>query len=820
MIDDEELRNIFKTSSEEHLQNLDVGLLRLEKEQDNQTLLEELLREAHSLKGDANMLGIKDLGTLAHQTEYVFTQLKHHQIEFSQELGDRLAHSITAMSRLVHEAVTGEPAGIDPFHVLAVLMGSNGAEKGLGQLAEPIAQVTTQPVELTEQAVTDVVGITEALDPASTEALDPASTVVTVVTADAAGTADNQAIAASEPDRLEPIAVKPADGGVPISPAVVIPNAPIPQTPGAPSTYRIETIRVPTRSLDNLMTQAGELTVTKLRIAHRLSEIEMIATLWDEWNRDWLNNRLQRNRTTSNKRRLVGNSHNESTESKSQRIDALINRLRGALYEDTKRLELISDELADGISTLRLLPLSTIFNLFPRMVRDLARQEDKQVELVIEGRETCADKRILEEIKDPLMHLLRNAIDHGIESPAQREQLGKPATATIHLRSYQTSTHIVIESQDDGRGLDLNQIKQTALKRKLYREEDLGMMTDSQIQSLIFTPGFSTALLVTEVSGRGVGLDVVQTNVEKFKGTVEVKSTPGQGCLFRIQLAITLTTAHVLIVLVNNTPYAIPVEFVRTACLINPDDIFTLESRATIVQDGQPVSMARLADLLELPVTANMPSSSSGASPQQLACLILQVGKEQLGILVDAVIDEQDVVIKPQSKLLKRVRNVSGATILGTGEVCIVLNPQDLMKSVQQRSPSAPLHKAAQVVVEKPTILLVEDSITIRTQEKRMLEAAGYNVVTAVDGNDGFNKLSSRPFDAVISDVQMPNLDGLQLTSKIRQRREYKELPIVLVTSLASDEDKRRGAEAGANAYITKSNLSQSILVETLQRLI
>ncbi|GAB4381523.1 MAG: hybrid sensor histidine kinase/response regulator [Elainellaceae cyanobacterium] len=786
-IEDDELRSIFKAASEEHLQNLDNGLLHLEKHPDDQEILGLLLREAHSLKGDANMLGVKEIGALAHQIEHVFTQLKQQQMPFSQELGDRLAHSMAAIHKLVEESVTGEPAEVNSFQVLAVLMGAEEQEQEQEQEQENEGKVESKENE-----------------------------------EDAEETGDLRSELTVEPANL-PSAISVPVSSLPPSFAPPVSSASPSLLPPA-STYRIETIRVSTRSLDDLMTQAGELTVTKIRIAHRLAEIEAIASLWEEWSRELLNYRFSRSSNQAKNGILspgtIGQTGNASSRAEHylEQMDVLIGGLRNALYEDTTRLELIGNELEEGIRTLRLLPFSTIFNLFPRLVRDLARQEGKQVELIINGGETCADKRILEEIKDPLMHLLRNAIDHGIEPASERSQLGKPATATIHLRSYQTPTHLVIEVKDDGRGLDLNRIKQTALKRGICREEDFTTLLPSQIQSLIFTPGFSTAPLVTEVSGRGVGLDVVQTNVEKLKGSVQVESTLGQGCLFRIQLSITLATAHVLIVLVNDTPYAIPVEFVRMACLISAPDIFTLEGRETVVREGQPISVARLADLLELTADRSRLFSKT-AQPQQIACLILQVGQDCLGLLVDAVVDEQDVVIKPQSQLLKRVRNVSGATILGTGEVCIVLNPQDLIKSVQRRSPSLALNPTAEPAAGKQTILLVEDSIATRTQEKRMLEAAGYEVVTAVDGNDGLTKLQTRSFDAVISDVQMPNLDGLQLTSKIRQYREYDELPVILVTSLTSDEDKRRGAEAGANAYITKSSLNQDILIETLHRL-
>ncbi|HEY9888203.1 MAG TPA: response regulator, partial [Candidatus Obscuribacterales bacterium] len=455
-------------------------------------------------------------------------------------------------------------------------------------------------------------------------------------------------------------------------------------------------------------------------------------------------------------------------------------------------------------------------------VRDLARQEGKAVQLVIQGAETRADKRILEEMKDPLLHMIRNAIDHGIESPEERVRQGKPETATITLRGYQTPTSIVLEVSDDGRGLNVEAIQQTAIKRNLCRPEDLATMTPEHIQNLILSPGFSTRTLVTEISGRGVGLDVLRTNVERLNGSIEVRSTPGQGCTLRVQLGTTLATAHVLIVAVGDNTYAIPVEFVQTAYLVHPDGIFTVEGRSAVVHDGQPISVARLGDLLELPPAA--PATKPGNQSQQLSCIVLQSGGDRLGIFVDALLDEQDVVLKPQSQLLKRVRNISGATILGTGEVCMVLNPHDLMQSVRRwglRLETSDRPAIPTPDVQRPlSILLVEDSIATRTQEKRILEAAGYEVVTAVDGLDGFTKLQSRPFDAVVSDVQMPNLDGLGLTRRLRQQREYKDIPVVLVTTLASDDDRQRGAEAGANAYITKGSFNQEVLLETLQRLI
>ena len=725
MIDDEELRDVFKVASEEHLQNLDDGLLHLENHPDDLAVLEALMREAHSLKGDANMLGIKDVGTLAHQIEHVLTQLKQQENPASS-LGnattdspyERLAHAIAAIRKLVHEAVTGEPARVDTFYALSELM---GAQPGKGE--------------------------------------DNPSQYPEVNSIKATNTVKNHTLNRSQ---------EPKENGAiqnPKSKIVRLSEAEVQNSHTPTNSYRIETIRVGTRHLDTLMTQAGELTVTKIRIAHRLGEIEAIANLWEEWNRDLFTNRFAFSREQQGDVALQGlETFHHYSEKRLEQLGHLVKTLQSSLSEDTTRLEQLSSDLEEGIRTLRLLPFATIFNLFPRMVRDLAQQQGKLVELIAEGKDTLADKRLLEEMKDPLMHILRNAIDHGIEPPQERERLGKPTTATIRLRAYQTPTNIVLEISDDGRGLDLDKIKQIAVKRGICGEEELAAMTLNQIQALIFAPGFSTAPLVTEVSGRGVGLDVVQTNVEKLKGTIEVESFPGLGCTLRVNLSITLATAHVLIVQVNQMPYAIPVEFVQIACLIESEEIFPLEGRDTIIRDSQPISIVQLADLLELP-----PMTSGLTQETALSCIILQVGQAQLGIVVDALVDEQDVVIKPQSQLLKRVRNVSGATILGTGDVCMVLNPQDLLKSARSRSQSISSTQTRQLAPTKQTVLLVEDSIATRTQEKRILETAGYQVITAVDGLDGLNKLRSHTVDAVVSDVQMPNLDGLGLTAKIRQ---------------------------------------------------
>ena len=784
MIADEELRDIFKTASEEHLQKLEDGLLHLEKHPHDQARLEDVLREAHTLKGDSRMLGVDDVETLIHQLEDSLEAVKRGESVFSPELGDRLYQAVDAIRKLVHEAVTGESAGVNVFYVLAQLMGADTASSDQN-LEISSHDDSLFPDIITESPEFDI----DSLFP------NTATEFLTVLS-----------------DQVEPLPVPAA-----LAPSVLekVPAAVVDE-PALNSSYQIETIRVEPQKLDTLMTQTGELIVTKIRIAHRMAEIEEIVALWEEWSRDAFVNRLALDdfeRGLHNGALKPMQNFHHRAEQRLERLGVLVNRLRNTADVDTARLNTVANELESGIRTLRLLPLSTIFNLFPRMVRDLAKQQSKEVNLVIEGGETKADKRILEEMKDPLMHMLRNAIDHGIETTQERESLGKSGAATVRLRGYQTASSIGIEIIDDGRGLNIESIKQTALRRGVCGEKELAAMTTAQIQSLIFAPGFSTRTAITEISGRGVGLDVVARNVEHLKGTIQVESTPGMGCTFRVQLSTTIATNHVLIVEVNSVSYALPMEFVQTTLLVSGREIFTTLGCQTIALDGEPVSVARLADLLELQVSAP-------ASPKMLPCIILQVGAERLGLLVDALLDEQDVVVKPLSSLLKRIRNVSGATILGTGEVCMILNPQDLLKSARKRTVSVTSEKLVEEIQTKQALLLVEDSIIVRTQVKRILEGAGYEVVTAVDGLDGFSKLRTRTFDAVVSDIQMPYLDGLSLTATIRQHKEYSELPIILVTTLATDEDKRRGAEAGANAYLTKSTFDQRVLLDTLRRLV
>ncbi|HEY9667896.1 MAG TPA: Hpt domain-containing protein, partial [Coleofasciculaceae cyanobacterium] len=521
MIQDEELRNLYKVASADHIQKIEAALLHLEKNPLDRAKLEQLLRETHSLKGDSRMLGVKDVETLTHQMEDILGAVKRDERVLTPPVFECLYQGLDAVRKIATEAVTGQSAGISVFHVLAQLMGadSGNAVEITETLQQSNGATSAQPIVEHPLVFNDAIQVKEPVEPA----------------------------------------------------AEVIAQV---------SDYQIDTIRVESQKLDKLLTQASELVVTKGQLGDRVAEVDQIIALWEEWNREAFVSRLTfdelERRLQTPELQPLQNFYN-LLETRLEQLGVLLNRLRSTTYEDNAKLETVANELESGIHSLRLLPFSTIFNLFPRTVRDLAKQQGKEVNLVIEGGDTSVDKRILEEMKDPLLHLLRNAIDHGIETPQERQHFGKPAVATICLRGYHVGSAVGIEVIDDGRGLDVEGITQAALRCGIRTEKELEEMSTAEIQALIFAPGFSTRTSVTEISGRGVGLDVVRANVERLKGSIQVEFTPQQGCLFRITLNSSLATTDALIVQVSQHPYAIPVAFVEAMQLVSPQEIFATQ---------------------------------------------------------------------------------------------------------------------------------------------------------------------------------------------------------------------------------------------------
>lgn len=795
MIEDKELRDLFNAESEEHLSNLDRGLLHIEKNPNDMDSLKELFREAHSLKGAARMLGVNSVEIIAHRFEDLLGSASRGEKTITSQEIEQMNNGLLILRKLVNEAVTGERADIDVPKYIKELDGKNNVQ--LSKISLPVDII--KPQELPEPKVEVVI------ETASQSIPEHEINIKTQTMPDKIFEEDQPL-----EDKLQ--------------------NKP----PDKINKYQIDTIRVDTRRLDTLMTQAGELAVTVKRLEQLASDINYITGLFEIWSKD--------EHSQASIIPAIEGKFNDPIIKKLLNIQRLQNNhldhlktltkiMKNTTNENSARLLTVATELHEGIRRIRLLPLSTIFNLFPRMVRDLAKNLGKEVNFIIEGADTTGDKHLLEEMKDPLMHIIRNALDHGIEPPDERVRLGKQKIGTILLKAYPSANNIIIEIKDDGKGLDIEAIKLSAIKKRICKKEELADMTITEIQNMIFSSGLSTSELVTDISGRGVGLDVVKNNVERLKGVISIDSTSKKGCTISINLPITLSTTRVFLVSSNHMKFAIPIEFVLFAKNISHQDIFSIEGRETIMIDDRPVSVGLLSDLLELKVLKlSEPESITQRNtlamhhnkPEdaKVPCIILTVGGEMLGVLVDAIIDEQEIVLKPHISLLSRVRNISGATILGDGEVCMVINPNDLIKTVRKQDISIQSQESKDEDEEVYSILLVEDSITTRIQEKRILEGAGYEVVTAVNGVDAFNKLSARPFSAVVSDIQMPYMDGLTLTKKIRNDKKFKEMPIILVTSLTSEEDKRKGIEVGANAYITKPTFEQKAFIDTIRRLI
>ncbi len=817
IIEDDELRELYKTSSSEHLQKLEAELMQLERNPQDAEALESFLREAHTLKGDSRMLGLEEIEMLVHQIEDSVEEIKQGKGFITSEFCDRLYQGLDAVNHLAHTAITGEPSEVKAIEVLALLMGAE-SESGQGDLFD------SEP---------------------SSESSDESS-----IFDDDEDLFDSQPMTESSFfDREDDLFPETPE---PISESGIFKVAESVKAAPSVRNQQIDTIRVELQKLDTLMTQASELTVTKLRISQQVSDIDRILTLWSQWQKDTSNSLSwfdQIANSLSPEQLQPLQYWFDNTRQRLEFFGSSLDHLKIKANEDLTSLEAISERLESGIQGLRQLPLANVFNLFPRMVRDLAKQQGKEIELIIEGGDTKADKKILEEIKDPLLHLMRNAIDHGIETPQERMLAGKPAKAKIILRGYQTGSSIGIEISDDGRGLNLDRIKNTAIRRNLHTAAELDAMSEEQIRSLIFASGFSTKSEITELSGRGVGLDVVRANVERLKGSIQVKSTFGQGCQFEVLVNTSLATTKVIIVEIEQTLYALPVEFIQTMLTIPQSAIFAIEDSQAIDFEGRPISIAWLRDLLQLPATpkrqarAFPPFPHSRASEgkpcggdlrgvetlrvelrkrqidNNLSCVILRVDNEYFALIVDAFVDQQDIVLKPQSKLLKRVPNIAGATIIGNGEVCMILNPSDLLHSLRQGT-WEDVTQRQDVSEIKNKLLLVEDSIIIRTQMQRLLKGAGYDVTVAVDGLEGWQKVTSGNFDVVVSDVEMPNMSGLELTTQIRQNLELQNIPVILVTTLASAEAKQCGKEAGANAYLTKGDFDQKILLDTLNQLL
>ena len=567
-----------------------------------------------------------------------------------------------------------------------------------------------------------------------------------------------------------------------------------------------DTIRVAVSKLDTLMAQSGELLVSKISAEQRLSDLQIIREQLALWPRTWREIQAAMDHREGNGGRLndLLGRHHEHLQAISRSLDTL----ERAFHSDTIRLGMTTADLQADVRRVRMLPLQTITLGLERAVRDTARVEGKQVTFSVEGGEVELDKKVLETLKDPLLHLLRNAVGHGIEPPDARLAAGKPAEGHVRLAVRQRGNEVSLAVSDDGRGFDLEALRQAG------RNGASGALEDALPEdalSLAFLPGVTTSPQVTAISGRGVGLDVVRQRIEAIHGRIVVDNMPGKGASIELVVPTSLAMTRGLLVRVGAEHFALPLLSIER--IVEGLETFSVGGRQMIKVNDTPLPLVSLSTVLERPPSPN------GSTSVTLA-VIVSIAEQRLAIQVEDIVTELELAVKPIGDPLRRVRNVAGAALMGNGEPVVVLNPADLIRSARGvTAPSIQVGKSDQDR-NKPVvhILVVDDSITTRTLEKNILEAAGYHVTTAINGLEALKRLEEHPIDLVVTDIQMPSLDGFALTRQIRGQPEYNRLPIILVTSLESQEDREQGMEAGADAYIIKRGFNQANLLTTIQQ--
>jgi two-component system chemotaxis sensor kinase CheA len=458
--------------------------------------------------------------------------------------------------------------------------------------------------------------------------------------------------------------------------------------------------------------------------------------------------------------------------------------------------------------------MTSVLSTFPRLVRDVARSLGKEVTLEIDGGDIEVDRSVLENIKDPITHILRNAVDHGIEAPDERSRRGKPPRAHIRIHARQKGDAIELELSDDGAGIDIRRIKVIAAKKGIVPEDVAEAMSDRDAMGLIFRSGFSTSPMITDVSGRGVGLDVVRDSVERINGLIEVTSEAGVGTTFVITVPLSIATTQCLFVRAGEGMFAIPVTNVVRIMRVQQEDVGRADGRDALIVDNRPIPLVHLADVLGV---ERAESEETGGH-----ALIVGSAEKSTAFIVEGFDGAQEVVIKGLPEPFQRVRFAAGATITGTGEVVMILNVGDLTRAARASGTQRAGRREPKARVEqkRPVVLIADDSIVTRTLEKNILEAAGYEVRIASDGLEAWNLLETAGIDILVSDIEMPHIDGYALTEKVRADERFATLPVVLVTSLDSRQHRERGIAVGADAHIVKQGFSQDRLLDTIQSLI
>jgi two-component system, chemotaxis family, sensor kinase CheA len=572
-----------------------------------------------------------------------------------------------------------------------------------------------------------------------------------------------------------------------------------------------DSVRVNVQRLDTLLAQAGELTITRIKLETRTKSVGNLLNRLQLARKTWRSARAIRNRLAKGVQNPDLQQFLGFFDRNEDRYHLMIENLEQLvrdLTQDTAQLRSVNSIIEDEVLAVRLLPASNLFPNLERLVRDLSQSLGKRAKFETDGGEIGLDRKILDGLRDPLMHMVRNALDHGLETPEARKTAGKPETGTIKLEVQQSGSKIEISLTDDGAGINTERVKQVAQSRGLISKD--ATLKPEQILELLFAPGFSTAATVSQTSGRGVGMDVVRENIRALNGSISLQSQTGRGSSFHLRLPATLATSRVLVVQVVSTQLAIPTSAIERVARVRASELLEQDGQPAVIFDGHAIRVVELAGLLEIP-------SNTASDGWRVVVNVVSQNK-QLCLIVDALIGEQEIVIKKLGYPLEHVAHLQGAALLDSGMLVPILNAETIIqKGLIQPQNNNP---KPQTLKTKTRILVVDDSITTRSLERTILENAGFETRVAINGLEALEILRTDQIQLVLSDVEMPLMDGFALTSEIRNSEKLKHLPVILVTSLSAVDHKQRGAQAGADAYIIKSEFDQNVLLETVRRLL
>ncbi|GAA6804181.1 chemotaxis histidine kinase/response regulator CheAY2 [Helicobacter pylori] len=778
MDDLQEIMEDFLIEAFEMNEQLDQDLVELEHSPEDLDLLNRIFRVAHTIKGSSSFLNLNILTHLTHNMEDVLNRARKGEIKITPDIMDVVLRSIDLMKTLL---VTIRDTGSDT---------NNGKENEIEEAVKQLQAITSQNLE----GAKETLGAKEtpkeeakeeikenktptAENPASDNPLadepdlDYANMSAEEVEAEIERLLNKRQEADKERRAQKKQEAKPKQEVTPKTetPKAETPKASKTETKAkakadteenkAPSIGVEQTVRVDVRRLDHLMNLIGELVLGKNRLIRIYSDVE-------------------------------------------ERYDG--EKFLEELNQVVSSISAVTTDLQLAVMKTRMQPVGKVFNKFPRMVRDLSRELGKSIELIIEGEETELDKSIVEEIGDPLIHIIRNSCDHGIEPLEERRRLNKPETGKVQLSAYNEGNHIVIKISDDGKGLDPVMLKEKAIEKGVISERDAEGMSDREAFNLIFKPGFSTAKVVSNVSGRGVGMDVVKTNIEKLNGIIEIDSEVGVGTTQKLKIPLTLAIIQALLVGVQEEYYAIPLSSVLETVRISQDEIYTVDGKSVLRLRDEVLSLVRLSDIFK--VDAILESNSD------VYVVIIGLADQKIGVIVDYLIGQEEVVIKSLGYYLKNTRGIAGATVRGDGKITLIVDVgamMDMAKSIKVNITTLMNESENTKSKNSPSdyvVLAIDDSSTDRAIIRKCLKPLGITLLEASNGLEGLEMLKNgdKTPDAILVDIEMPKMDGYTFASEVRKYNKFKNLPLIAVTSRVTKTDRMRGVESGMTEYITK----------------